>query len=362
MSDLKPPFTRDIPIRIDRNIRISGLLARLSPQDLQTLVCLLTYADRDGRCMLSGRDVGRALNLSEKQGMERLKRLRQLRFHGKPLMTAEGGKHLRKFARSRYRILPTPGLQIRLRKPRGELAEDRRSPSQEALFPLPPGETVKFPAPGGRSGKPASESPADTAGSNSVGNYNNKTTEQTRDEGEVKEGEKESPFTQDFSKGLGGLLELLRSQGVSEPMAVDMVRSYPAERIRKQVEMLPYRDARDPAAMLVKAIREDWNAPSAYRAALREKAAKREREEAQSTDEAKQRARQRRIKEAMSKLSPEEMQDVTARAREKVKAALNGALGDRIPQRLVDAQVKKIIAEEYLAKGWRPKTINKSDG
>jgi hypothetical protein len=178
----------------------------------------------------------------------------------------------------------------------------------------------------------------------------------------VKEGEKESPFTQDFSKGLGGLLELLRSQGVSEPMAVDMVRSYQPERIRRQVKMLPYRDAMDPAAMLVKAIREDWDAPSAYKAALCERAAKREREEAESVDEARRMARQRRIKEAMSKLSPQEMRDVTARAREKVKAMLNGALGDRIPKRLVDAQVKKIIAEEYLAKGRRPKTINKSDG
>ena len=76
----------------------------------------------------------------------------------------------------------------------------------------------------------------------------------------------------------------MRDHGVSEPMAMDMVRSYPAERIRRQVKMLPYRDARNPAAMLVKAIREDWDAPSAYRAALREKAAKREREEAQSAE------------------------------------------------------------------------------
>lgn len=358
MSDLKSSFTRDIPIRIDRNIRISGLLARLSPQDLQTLVCLLTYADSDGRCMLSGRDVGRALNLSEKQGIERLKRLRQLRFHGKPLVTTDGGKHLRRFARSRYRILPAPGLQIGLRKPRGEEAEDRGSPSQEALFPLPPGETVKFLATGGRPGKPTSGSRGDTAGGNDAGNYNNKTTEQTKDEGEVKEGKKKRV-----------LFRLLRDLGVNEPMAVDMVRSYPAGRIRRQMEMLPYRDARDPAAMLVKAIREDWDAPSAYRAALREKAAKREREEARSADETKQKARQRRIEEAISKLSPQEMQDVTARAREKVKAMLNGALGDRVPQRLVDAQVKEIIAEEYLsedstspAKAGRPKINHKADG
>jgi len=323
-------------------MRTSGLLARLSPQDLQTLVCLLTYAGRDGRCTLSGRDVGRALDLSEKQGVERLKRIRQFRFHGKPLVTAEGGKRPRKFARSRYRILPAPGLRIERRVPDGGTSEGFRSTSQEALFPLPPGETVNFPTPDGRPGKSASGSRGDTArGNNAV---NNKTTKQTEDEGEVKRssGKKERE-----------LLERLRDRGVSEPMAVDMVRSFPAERIRRQLRMLPYRDARDPAAMLVKAIREDWDAPAAYKAALRERAIKREREEAQSQEDARQEARQRRIQESASKLSPQEMRDITARAREKVKTMLRGALGDRVPKRLVDAQVNKIISEEYLGTGSR---------
>jgi len=337
MSNLKPPFTPDAPVRIDRSMRTCGLLACLSPQDLQTLVCLLTYADRDGRCVLSGRDVARALDLSEKQGVERLKRIQQFRFHGKPLVTAEGEKPLRKFARSRYRILPAPGLQIGRRKPNGGMSEGGRSPSQEALFPLPPGETVKFPTPGGRPGKPASGSRGDTVmGNNAV---NNKTTKQTEDEGEVKEGKKERE-----------LFERLRNHGVSEPMAVDMVRSYPAERIRRQLRMLPYRDARDPAAMLVKAVREDWDAPAAYKEALRERVIKRERKEAKSEDDARQEAHQRRIQEAASKLSPQEMRDITARAREKVKATLRGALGGRIPQRLVDAQASKIISEEYIDK------------
>ncbi len=350
MPDLKPPFIpQPIPAIIDRDMRVSGLLARLSPQDLQTLVCLLTYVYKDGRCALSGRDVAIALNLSEKQGTERLRRLARLRFQGKPLVIAAGRNPISKFAKRGYRVLPVPGLKVGMDKQESGGSEGGRrrdipSISQEALFPLSPGETVKFPPPGGSPrtrglGKPASGSRTDTASDNSFDN--NKTTHRTTEEGEVKEGEK-------------GLFELLINHGVSKPAAADLVRSFPAETIRRQIEMLPYRDARDPAAMLVKAIRDDWDAPSAYKAMLREKAAKREREEAQLADEARRKDRQRRIQEIISNLSPQEMRDVTVRAREKVKATLRGALGGRIPQRLVDAQVKKIIAEEYLSKSRLP--------
>jgi hypothetical protein len=341
MSKLKPPFMRDVVARIDRDIRTSGLLARLSPQDLQTLICLLTYADRSGRCVLSGRDVARSLDLSEKQGAERLKRLPQLRFRGKPLVAVEDSRRtssarFARFTRKRYRILALPGLAIRRCKRYSGKRDTGSFPYQEARFPLspplPPGKTVNFPP---LLRKPASGSRAVTARGKGVAGNHNKATQQT---GEDSERKRRDP------------LELLRDQGVSELTAMDIVRNYPQERIERQVEMLPYRDARDPAAMLVKAIREDWDAPGAYAAALRERAVKREKEKARSEEKARQKARQRRIEKVMSELSPQEMKDITARAREMVKATLRGALGNRVPQRLVDAQVKRIISEEYLDK------------
>jgi len=366
-SRQKPYFTNNVTIRIDRDIRISGLLARLSPQELQTLIGVLTYADRNGRCVLSGRDIAHALNLSEKQGTERLRQLSGLRFDGKPLAVDESGRRIGpgRFAKGRFRVLPLPGIRIqsqalekldpRLREGRGlgasalrgERAVRRLSgcgyASEEESFPLAPGETVKFPE-----GKSASGSSAGTvrvpSDNGVVVNYN-KTTQHADDKGEVVERE----------KGRGeddrvDVLELLRSRGVSETRASELVRDYPAERIRRQIEMLPFRKAREPAAMLVKAIREDWDAPAAYTAMLREKAMKREKEEAERAAEARRRARQQRIEEVMSRLSPEEMRDIANRAREAVKASLKGALDGHVPQRLVDAQVRKIISEEYSDK------------
>lgn len=154
------------------------------------------------------------------------------------------------------------------------------------------------------------------------------------------------------------LMELLRSQGVTEMAAREMVGSYPPERILRQVKILPFRDARDPAAMLVKAVREDWGAPASYAAAVRERTMRSKAEKAASEREKKREAHEQLVEKALSKLSPEELGRVTQRAREKVKASLNGALGKRIPQSLVEAQVKKIISEEHLNEPNRKKEEN----
>ncbi len=42
------------------------------------------------------------------------------------------------------------------------------------------------------------------------------------------------------------------------------MRVHPAERILAQIDMLSYRPADDPAAVLVKAIREEWVPPATY--------------------------------------------------------------------------------------------------
>ncbi len=56
----------------------------------------------------------------------------------------------------------------------------------------------------------------------------------------------------------------LVSQGVTEKTAEALNQLYPAEKILAQIEMLEYRDAHNPPAMLVKAIQEDWAPPPGY--------------------------------------------------------------------------------------------------
>jgi hypothetical protein len=144
------------------------------------------------------------------------------------------------------------------------------------------------------------------------------------------------------------LVDLLRNQGVTEITAKELAGKYPIERIENQVIMLSYRQARDPAAMLVKAIREDWNAPSAYTETLRAEAMRQERNKAQAAEEERRKLHEERIEKALSKFSPEQKEKITVRARREVEKNLKGSMSGRTPKSLVNAQVKKIISQEYL--------------
>jgi hypothetical protein len=57
------------------------------------------------------------------------------------------------------------------------------------------------------------------------------------------------------------LIEELTHLGVTQAVARKLVREHPSEVIRRQLDYLPHRQADDPAALLVKAIVEDWASP-----------------------------------------------------------------------------------------------------
>jgi plasmid replication initiation protein len=74
------------------------------------------------------------------------------------------------------------------------------------------------------------------------------------------------------------LAQRLIDAGVSRQTAIDLAGSDPAE-CERQLQYLPYREARDPGALLGKAIREGWSAPPAWtQAQQKEQAAAGERQ------------------------------------------------------------------------------------
>jgi plasmid replication initiation protein len=72
------------------------------------------------------------------------------------------------------------------------------------------------------------------------------------------------------------LLRALVDHGVTLKTALDLIQVYPADEIAAQLAYLPYRAAREPAAVLVQSIREDWAPPAAYLRAQREQQAAQE--------------------------------------------------------------------------------------
>ena len=83
--------------------------------------------------------------------------------------------------------------------------------------------------------------------------------------------------------------------GVTKKIANKLALSHARDFILAQIDMLPYRKADDPAAVLVKAIKEGWAPPPGYETPQqREERAARDAEEAAGREEAADEARRRR--------------------------------------------------------------------
>jgi hypothetical protein len=55
-----------------------------------------------------------------------------------------------------------------------------------------------------------------------------------------------------------------RALGVATPVLDRLVARYPLEHLQKQLDWLPAREPRDPAAMFVRSVQEDWSPPAQY--------------------------------------------------------------------------------------------------
>jgi predicted transcriptional regulator len=314
---------KDISIRITRDVRSSGLLAFLSPEDLQTLITLLTFVDESGRCELRARTLARALNLSEDQAQRRLRKLCSVRWQGKPLVMRENGRKKGRFLAHRYQVMEIEGLEL---APDGEPEVSRpAAPSADDEGEAPNDTRIAANSANGCDSRVV------------MNNINNKHTKEKQRE--AKEGEKKRIFN------------MLLDCGVSRPIASRLLVKFPEDRVARQIEMLPFRNPREPAAMLINAIVDDWSAPAAYMARQREEAKRKARAEEEARRAERERVWHKRIEEAKTRMSPAEIEGVTRRAREKVERTLGGVFRGEAPQSLVRAEVNRIIAERYLSHG-----------
>jgi len=108
-------------IKVYVAVRTSGLLGALPAELWQTLCCVATFMDRDGRCYPSQDEIARALNISRSAVNQRIQALARFRFHGKPVLliervTDKTNKGPR-FASNRYTIKPSSKMRIFDRDP-----------------------------------------------------------------------------------------------------------------------------------------------------------------------------------------------------------------------------------------------------
>jgi hypothetical protein len=125
-------------------------------------------------------------------------------------------------------------------------------------------------------------------------------------------GEKNSaePSFRESDPLVARLLEI----GVTRAMAEQIVREYSAENIETQMDILPHRNAKDPAAVLVAAIKESWEPPASFK----RKSGRNKYKEAEKLEhemEEQQKAEQKkRVEDYIAKLSPAEQEALRAEA------------------------------------------------
>jgi len=320
MSNEEKNKKPSVSLKITKAILKSGFLAELKPQEFQTLIALCSFADYKGRLKVSCKSLAQALSLSEKQAQLRLKRVCNLRWHGKPLLIKEPCKV--KFAPNEYRLLLPYGLML---IQEGELQRKSMSSEAEREKGLPSSEAK---------GSPLPEAEVSYNNNVVVNNIYNKATTNNKER----------------------LLELLKIEGVTESIARELVEKYPHEQITAQLKMLPYRKALNPAGLLVKAIKGNWAPPQAYQGMKElsaQRAIKKAEEEKIAREEARKRARWQKIKEVKARMSQKEITKLRERAKEKIPQILKSAYSKKnlpLPEILIEAEVNHIIATEYLKK------------
>jgi hypothetical protein len=117
----RPSWDERIFIKVYVAVRKSGLLGAMPPELWQTLCCVATFMDRDGRCYPSQDEIARALNINRSTANQRIQALARFRFQGKPVLLIERvtDKSSRgpRFASNRYTIMPSSKMRIFDRDP-----------------------------------------------------------------------------------------------------------------------------------------------------------------------------------------------------------------------------------------------------
>lgn len=148
------------------------------------------------------------------------------------------------------------------------------------------------------------------------------------------------------------LLAQLVTMGVTRNMAEQLLREYPLEAVRAQVEALPHRKAEDAPAVLVSSIMNDWAPPGSYRKHTQGQA-RAEAEKQRQDQEKKQKTEHRALIEGyLSSLSSEEHDELTRQARDLARQEYEALFpGKEVPGYQVTGYLHTLVEKRLDAPG-----------
>ncbi len=224
----------DAFIGMNKTLRVSGFLMALPPEDLKSLLVMLTFISANGRCTVMVQQLATAFHLSPKKTRLRMNRLIDFRWLDQPIIRydkAENGIEtyalmpgFLPLVEERIQPLPKPPLKVARRE--AVIEHSRRKYARTRV-----------------------EVEAEIARLNNWKPISEKTTIETK------------PLDPQAAKAREALIEV----GLLEQQADELLERYDLPRIERQLAWLPLREARSPVGFLLSAIKNDYEAPPGWK-------------------------------------------------------------------------------------------------
>ncbi len=220
-------FTPAAAMHLTSSLRTSGLLRELSPDDLKSLVYLLTFVSPEGHCQPFLSQLCEAMRVSSAKAKARMRRLCEVRWKGEPLVVYSKSSS----GLSAYSLNPRV-VTYRYREQQGS------QPSPDVPYHAAPREAII---------------------EYSRQHYANPRAEVERLVArqlgqDVDESDEERK-----------LRYRLENAGLTSEQAKELLATYPLDTIAQQLDWLPYRNAKNPAGYLIAAIEGNYSEPRAVR-------------------------------------------------------------------------------------------------
>jgi len=259
-------------------LRLGGLLGALPPEACKDLLLLLSFVTPNGHFFPTLDHLAQAMHVSPAKARRRLERLESFRFHGQPLMARAATQSglefftplpwlapVREDAEQRGFSHTAPPLQASSReavikhtrsaytRPRAEVErqiEDMMGYRKAPVRSVSTGQAAFAGGSGQSSGDvaPGAVMPGEAARERSLNEA--------------------APLSPEDARALeerAELKALLLQVGLLPEQAETLLNAYDPLRIRRQLAWLPYRGAKNPAGMLLAAVKDNYEIPQLAR-------------------------------------------------------------------------------------------------
>ena len=228
----------DALVSLTKTLRTSGFVMALPPEDLKSLLVMLTFLSANGLCTVMVQQLATAFHLSPGKTRTRMNRLVDFRWLDQPIIRY----HKNESGVETYALMPgfLPVVEEQIQRPAAPLL---KAVPREVVIEHSRRKYARTRA----------EVEAEIARLNNwkpIG---------------------ENVETKPLDPHVAKVREKLIQAGLLEQQADDLLDRYDTPRIERQLEWLPLREARSPVGFLLSAIKNDYEAPPGWKPANSER-------------------------------------------------------------------------------------------